>query len=508
MAREADAALQAKVLLVGFVSAFIGAVLLAVKSMMFGSLSKAGIVVALFIGLAAILLLDNRYWLLLPILSFANLSIPGLPFTGTELGCLTITAVHAVRLVLRRDSQRVRSFRIFVTFPLLFWMAFIFLLNPVGLAMFGSHTIGGRFYFDIVVGFSAFLSLASLCIDEKDARLLFYATLLSLLFAVTRDVVFPRPDPDALVFSNTGLEQEVSARYAFITCSAVFMLLFAKWSIRDVMVSPIRMSVLVLLALLTIYSGKRQAFGAIVLVPFFRMILKRKDVILTCAMGMLASMVLALAVIGDGVWFSLPLSAKRVVAVVAPRYEEETAGGIHDLFRQRMRKHAYAVIRENPYLGRRGFAMDLEDTRWLNFGGGYSSLFAGHAYAGNWHSMWLAYACDFGFPGLFFAIFLWVYLFRFILHGNRLVARGVFLPACFLFFSYQLLVALAFSWVSGHASHSTCDTWIRYGMLLALFNGYRSCCSSGEGVRSDVCHFSSVPQRVIAIGSLPVEERA
>ena len=508
MAREADAAFQSKVLQVGFVCVFVGVVLFAVKSMMFGALSKAGIISAFFIGLSAVLLLDKRYWLLLPVLSFANISIPGLPFSGTELGCLVVIAVHAVRLVLRRDSHSVDSFRILPAIPLVLWIAFVFMINPVGLAIFGSHTIGGRFYFDIAVSFLVFISLASIRIDEKDARFLFYSILASFVILVAKDVVFPRADPDSLVFFDTGLEEEVSSRYAFITCSSIVLILLAKWSLRDVMASPIRMAILAILVVLTVYSGKRQAFGAIVLAPFFRMILKRKDYLLTCAVGVLATIILALAVVGDGTWFSLPLSAKRVVAIVAPRYELETAGGIHDVFRQKMRKQAYAVIKENPFLGRKGFAMDLENTRWLNYGGGYSSLFIGHAYAGNWHSMWLAYACDFGFPGLVFAVLFWLCVVRFIITGNRMVSHGVFLPACFLFFSYQLLVALAFSWVSGHASHSTCDTWIRYGMLIALFNGYRSRSYLDRAMYADVCHSPSVPQRVIPIGSLSVEERA
>ena len=474
MAREADVALQLKILQVGFVCIFIAAVWFAVKSMMLGSQSKAWAIAAFFVGLASVLLLDARYWLLLPILSFANLAIPGLPFNGTELGCLSVTVVHALRIVLRRDARSAGLRRVIVVLPLLLWIAVMFMLNPVGLAMFGSRMVGGRFYFDIAIGFSAFLSLASLRIGEEDARLLFYAVLLSLLVAVIRGVVFPRADPDALVFSNTGLEQEVSARYAFITCSIIFMLLFSKWSIRQVLASPIRIFVLFLLAVLTVYSGKRQAFGTIVLVPVLRMLLKGRDVFLTCAMGLLAVIMLAFAVAGDGVLFALPQSAKRALAVVAPRYERETAGGIHDLFRREIRKEAYALIGESPMFGRKGFAMNLENTRWMNFGGGYTSSYALHAYAGNWHNMWLAYACDFGLPGLCFAVFLWFWLLRFVFRENRMISCGVYLPACFLFFSFELLVSLVFSWVAGHASHSTYETLIRYGLLLALANGYQA----------------------------------
>ena len=504
MSREADAALQLKILQVGFVCFFIAAVWFAVKSMMLGSQSKAGAIAAFFVGLAAVLFLDDRYWLLLPILAFANLAIPGLPFNGTELGCLSVTVVHALRIVLRRDARSVGPRLVVVVLPLLLWVAIMFMLNPVGLAMFGSRTIGGRFYFDIAIGFSAFLSLSSLRIGEKEARLLFYAILLSLLIAVIRGVVFPQADPDALVFSNTGLEQEVSVRYAFITCSILFMLLFSKWSIRQVLTSPIRLFVLFLLAVLTVYSGKRQAFGSIVLVPVLRMFLKGKDVLLTCAMGFLAAIVLIFAVVGDGMFFTLPTSAKRALAVVAPRYERETAGGIHDLFRRELRKEAYSLIGENPMFGRKGFAMNLENTRWMNFGGGYTSIYAGHAYSGNWHNMWLAYACDFGIPGLCFAVFLWFWLLRFVFRENRMISCGVYLPACFLFFSFELLIALVFSWVSGHASHSTYETLIRYGLLLALVNGYQASHPSCDRL-SPLSNGSPAGQHLISAG-VPASE--
>ena len=474
MAREADAALQLKILQVGFVLVFIGAVLLAVKSLMSGAFSKAGIIVSLFIGLAVVLILDERYWLMLPVLSISRLSIPGLPFDGTELGCLVVFVVHCFRMVVRRDERKsVLSRDVLATVPLLLWMFIVWMLNPVGLAMFQSRVIGGRFYFDIAVGFLAFLTLASLQIKEKDARYLFYAILLSQLLWLFRGILFPQADPDSLILSGSGLEQEVSARYAFITCSAIFVLLFAKWSLREIMASPMRIALFLLLALLVAYSGKRQAFGTIVLVPFFRLFLTRKDVGLTIVVGFLAAVLVCAAVAFDGSVYTLPRSAKRALAVVFPRYERETAGGIHDVFRQEMRKQAYCLIDESPVFGRKGFAMDLENTGWMKFGGGHTSLYAGHAYSGNWHNMWLAYACDFGLPGLFFAICFWIYLLRFVFHENRLISQGVYLHACFLFFSYQLLSSLVFSWVSGHASRSTYMTWIQYGMLLALLNGYQ-----------------------------------
>lgn len=473
MAREANAAIQAKILQVGFVL-FLGlAALYSVRSLMSGARNIAGIVAFSLVGLAAVLILDRRYWLLLPVLSITRVSIPGLPFNGTEIGCLLIFVTHGFRLALRRDDSTIFRRDVVVVFPMLLWMFIVWALNPVGLAMFQSHVIGGRFYFDIAVGFLTFLSLSSIRIDETDAKFLFYAILCSLVVALVRGVVFPEADPDSIVFSGSGLEEERSARYAFITCGTIFVLLFSKWSMRDVVSSPFRIAALFLLALLTVYSGKRQALGTIVLVPFFRMFLKRRDILLTCAMAVFAAFFVFAAVAGDGVFYALPRSAKRALAVVAPRYERETAGGVHDVFRQEMRKEAYALIGERPWFGRKGFAMSFENTSWINFGGGYTNQYASHAYAGNWHSMWLAYACDFGLPCLVLAIFFWIWLLHYVFQAGREVDSGGFLPACCLFYSFQLMNSFVFGWISGHAAQSTCHTWIQYGMLLALVGGFR-----------------------------------
>jgi hypothetical protein len=471
MAREANAALQAKILQVGFVSLLAVAALYATRNLMFGSRSMAGGIAFMIVGLLAVLLLDRRYWLLLPAFSVSRIAAPGLPFNGTEIGCLLIVVAHGFRLALRRDESTLFRRDVLVVFPMLGWMFIVWMLNPVGLAMFQSRVIGGRFYFDIAIGFLTFLSLASLRIDESDAKWLFYVLLVSFLFYLVRAVVFPEADPDSLVLADTGLEAEVSSRYAFITCSSIFVLLFAKWSVRDIVSSPFRLVVLLCLALLTVYSGKRQALGTIALVPFLRVFLKRRDVILTCSLTFLAAVLLIFAVAGDGTFYTLPRSVKRALAVVAPRYERETAGGIHDIFRQEMRKEAYSLIRENPWFGRKGFAMNLENTAWIHFGGGRTSSYASHAYAGNWHNMWLAYACDFGLPCLVLVVLFWIWLTKYVFSINRKGAQSVYLQTCCLFYSFELLTTLVFSWVSGHSSHSTYTTWIQYGFLIALVKG-------------------------------------
>lgn len=452
----------------------LGVFLFAVRSMMSGVYSRVGLVASSIVGIILILLLDRRYWLLLPFLYASGFTIPGLPFNGRELGCLVVFAVYCIRIAIRRDRPARIDRSLLVAAPLLLWMFFIFLLNPVGLAMFGSETIGGRFYFQILIGGLALYAISAQRIDEHDARLLFFGLLFFSVYSVVRGVVFPGADPDAIVF--TGAEPEVSTRYAFIGCATIYTILFSHWSLSRVMVSPFKILLFAVLGLLTMYSGKRRAFGSLALVPLFRVFLTGKERLVTAVMVVLAAIAVCFVVLGDGKAYELPQSAKRTLAIVVPAYRANGDGGIHDIFRQEMREQARLVIRDNPWLGRKGFAMRLGETAWINFGGGLTSLFASHAYSGNWHSTWYAYAADFGIPCMILWLLFNVYVVWFAYKACRTIPQGTYLSACCLYFSFLIYLDFAFSYTSGHSAVTTMTHFIHYGMILALFNGYRKQC--------------------------------
>lgn len=472
MAREANAALQAKILQIGFVVIFVAAVLYAVRGMMFGSKANAGLIAFSFIGLGSALLLDDKYWLMFPFLASSGLTLPNLPFSGIELGCLVLFVVYFFRLALRREQPFRLDRDLLVVFPVLLWMFFIWIMNPVGLAMFGSSTIGGRFYFDIAVGTMGLFVLSTIRVSERSSRLLFFAILFAQCWALVRGVVFPSADPDAIVF--VGAEPDVSTRYAFVVCASIFALLFSYWSLSSILSSFSRIFLLSVLSFLVVYSGKRRAFGTIALVPFFRVLLTGRERMITFVTAVFGCVFLAVAVAADGIAYELPQSARRALAVVVPRYQTSRGdGGINDVFRREMREQARYVIKTNPWFGRKGFAMDLNETAWIHFGGGYTSQFAGHAYSGNWHSAWYAYAADFGIPCmilwfLFFAYVLW-YAYR----APRIVTAGRFLSTCCLYYSFHLFISAVFSYTSGHSASTTMDTFLSYGMLLAIVRGFR-----------------------------------
>ncbi len=472
MAREADAALQSKILQIGFVLVFIVAVLYSVRGMMYGNRSIAGLTGFCALGAAAVFLLDDNFWLACPVLSVLGFKLPGLPFNGAELGCLLVPVVFFLRVAIRKDRPPVFDRDLLVLLPLFLWIVAIFCSKPTGLVMFGSRTIGGRFYFEILIGVFTLVALSSQRVDEKGARLLFYALLVSQIISLVKGILVPTETADDAI-AVVGAEPEVSSRYALIGCVFIYTLLFARYSLSQIMQSFSKIVLFCVLGVLTIYSGKRRAFGTLAVVPLVRAALTKRDRFLTVSMAFVAAVFLCVAAMGDGKFYDLPQSAKRALAVVFPKYKQSYTGGLQDYFREQMREQAREVIRKNPWFGRRGFSMRFEETAWINFGGGLTNQYAAHAYSGNWHSTWFAYAADFGLPGLFFYALFFIYMLRYAWKAAREVTQGTFLPTCCLYYSFSIFVSAAFSYTSGHSAWTLVNNCINYGMLLAIVRGYR-----------------------------------
>ena len=469
MSSRSASAYQTRISQICFGFLFFAMGLYAVRSMMFGSRSTAGLIAAGVIFLAITFALDARYWLMSPLLLTGAVSVPGLPFDGFELACLSVTAVHFIRVGIHRDHAAHINRDILPALPMLCWMAFVFFLNPTGMSVLGSSSVGGRFYFKIAIGFTAMLALSTQRVDETGARWLFWGLFVCFTISLVRGVLFPATDPDAMVF--TGAEPEVSARYAFITAATIYTLVFARKSLTDILQSIWLFLLMGILALLTVYSGKRSAFARLALIPVFRTVLVGRERLLTFLMMVLALMILLFAIAGDGTLYHLPNSAKRALAVLDTDYAKRSGdGGVQDDFRATMREFAREAIRRDPWFGRKGFAMDFNEAVWVNMQNG---PFAGHVMAGAWHSALYAYPADFGLPCLFFfLIFAW-HVLRYTLRAPRIVVAGNYLPVICLYCSFELLFLFVFLYTSGHASMTTMELMLRYGLLMAVVRGYQ-----------------------------------
>lgn len=444
-----------------------------VRKMVAAGSAKTGYMLAgIIVSLVIVFILDKRYWLVLPVLYVFPVRLSGIPFDERELACLAIIAMHGMRMALHRDQVSFTFGKILPVLPVMAWIAMVFCLNPAGLHVAGTSSMGGRFYFKIFAAFFAFLSMSSLSLSENDAKFLFRTVLAANIFAVVRNIFPSFSTTD--VISLEGFEIQATTNYSFIGFGALILLLFARFPLSKIFSSPKCLVLFMILVAGAIYSGKRQVFGRIVLLFPLSCLLRRKDFATMFFVGIVGLCAIFFSVAGDGSFYNLPRSAKRALAVVIPKYSEEIGGGVSDVFREQMRHHAYEVIRSNPWLGRVGFAMSLEQTALSHaiFSTKSDNGF-GHAVAGNWHNMWLSYACDFGVPCLVLIVFLWLHIVRFCFLATKLVVRGVYLPACCLIYSFELLFQFIFGWYSGHASISTQALLINYGILIALVNGYQ-----------------------------------
>ena len=130
-------------------------------------------------------------------------------------------------------------------------MLLIFCFNPSGFAIFGSETIGGRFYFQIALGFFTLLFFSKLRISEKDAKIWFYGLIVALFVQ--------------FLISLTGVMEvdsgESKVRYFLTTAAPLLLLLLSRYSLSQMVSLSWRFFVASFLAGAVVYSGKRTSVG-------------------------------------------------------------------------------------------------------------------------------------------------------------------------------------------------------------------------------------------------------
>lgn len=446
---------------------FVALALVVVKMMMRGNVNRFGMAAAIVAGIAVILALDKYYWVLFPLLSTFGLKIPGFPFSGGELGCIALIGCYFVRLATKR-SGRIRVTReLLVVYPIFFWIVGIWFANPTGLAIFGSETIGARFYIKILLGFFVMHVLSTFPFREKECKIFFYTLFCGVVFSTLTNAVWGGVAESL----ETG---EVGTRYYLLGFSTVYALLFSRYSLSHIL-STFGLFLLTSgSALATIATGKRKAFASLLLVPLFRAILTRRDRMLTAVFVFVAFFFLCFFVAGHGSLWEVPRPVARSLAIVFPSLRGGGIEGTRDTFREEMQKLAKESIRQHPWFGLKGFALNRNSIVWLRSSSSGSNMFAGHAAARNWHSTWLGFAADFGIPSVFlYGLFAFYSIFWSIRLVRSIPRENVFQFAITFYIVCQFLQALMFSYGSGHSALVPYSLWPQYGILLAIANGLK-----------------------------------
>jgi hypothetical protein len=448
-----------------------------------GQLVLPALVIGGIFGSIFFLALGRLYWYLVPFALASNL--PTLPIGGRtiELGELFVAACSAVflaRIALKKEELvifRATHIPILLSFA---WIVVVWANNPTGLIMFGSETIGARFYLKILLGFFAFVMLASQKPSEEDLQriilLVFFGIMTKAGFDLARHFVFGVGGDIAQPGQTATLSLEEYSWHQILADPALIIVwyLLARFKVSELFSVSRPWGVLVFLfaVALAMMSGKRMALALILVSPFIAAFLHKEYSRIW--LGLLAGLIVcSLLIFGHGVAFRLPFSAQRALSWLPAEWDEGLSTlGTQDTFREQLREWAMDEIKGSPWIGK-GYALDLNEVSLgiqITGGlGGYNSETALYAISRSWHNRWLGYSADFGIPFavLLAAIYLTGLVVSFRLARASPYPSGSMVFAFFVFLS--VFRGIATSHTSGHTALDAFNTWWFYGLLFALY---------------------------------------
>ena len=451
------------------------------------------LVFAAIVGGIFIINLKENFWLILPV--GLSLNLPTIPLgfrqiSSQELAITLATLLFILRICMHNQPIKLRPIW---SWPIFFYLACValsFTLHPVGLWAFGSNSGGARFYVQIALAFSAFLILSSIAPKERHLKFILIACLIGNLITAGWDVLcyflFPAftwlttaptafAEEESFYTWHQALSQVSLPVYTFILVSMPFQRLFSVknlfWSI------PCLIACLIVTAL----SGKRAAMSMMFLFPLI-IALARKEYLYLLLGGFLASVLLSIAVLGQGRLFVLPLAAQRTLVNLPGQWDARVLAnttGLNkeekDVFRSMMKEKAWEVIKDKPLTGR-GLSIDLKDMVALiqtNQGVDKKAMDA-LASGSSWHHKWLGISADIGIPAaVFYGFFNLLLLILYLLLVVQSRNQGWY----YAFSLFQLCMVvkfILFSITGGHTATSPLEEWWIYGIGLAVLSSLNS----------------------------------
>jgi hypothetical protein len=440
------------------------------------SLGAALVAVGFGIGLA----LGSKYYYLIPL--GMSLNLPALPIGGgrnLEVGEAAVLGVSVLALLRFAFKQQPLRFVRWAFVGILLYTAWVILIlwqNPVGFSILGGSTGGGRFYLKIFMACVGMIILANQKISEQDAKWIIWIILgaswisafygiadyFGLTPAIYRQYAFFEESDDFYtwhqILSIPAL-WTVTAVFALRRPSQVFTPGGAGW-----------IGLLLLTLAIGMFSGKRAAIAAMLIVPIVASVFYREyRYTLLSAIGIV--MVICVVVMGQGNLFSAPLTVQRALSWLPGDWDPEIEGiGSSDKFRELLRYWAREEIMKDPLWGRGGFKINFAELSVLE----YTQMnqdertTLGHALSSNWHNTWLGIAADFGVPAsVFFGVFVvqWLVLSY---GGARQMEHGSYLHALAMLSFYNAILFVARSWTSGHSAQNAFEYWWIFALGVAL----------------------------------------
>jgi hypothetical protein len=447
-----------------------------------GQLMHIALVFGVMIGAPLLLSLGKNYWYLIPASLLSGL--PAIPFGGRNIGLAELSialcfGIFITRVAFKLDKIVLWRATHIPIYLFMVWVAFIFSLYPVGLAVFGSATMGARFYVQLVLAFMAFLIVSSREITAQDVKwiigFILACSVVSCVYNIISYFIFGPGDEIINPESEAGGFYTWHQNIAGPALAAAF-LLFAWKKPSEILGfrNPLLLLIYILAIVISLFSGKRTAFGAVLLAPLISAIVFRQYFYLV--VGALFALVFSgFVILGHGSAFVFPLQVQRTLSWLPADWDSEFRNmeGGGDAFRASLRRFAMENIERYPIVGR-GFAIDYSEliaqisaTRNI---GGVDSLASPYAIGRAWHNTWLGYAADFGIPlsviqGLIYLTAL-IVSFR----ASRSFPFG---SAQSIFSIYVLIYTvrdILASHAVGHTAWDAYNRWWMYGVLFCLFS--------------------------------------
>ena len=450
-----------------------------------GDFSELMVVMMALVSVALVLMLGDKYWMLIP---FAFCSqLPAVPIRGRLLELPEIVAVLCSLALVVRIAMKRQKFTIFRSqhAPVLLytgWVAFIFFLNPIGfsgLADSGAGLGGARFYAKILMALAVYLIMANQEVTERDCKRMLVSIIFGTAVASAWQIgVYFLPN---FLGNYVDLTLDPDAFYTWQQSLALVPLLlitlgFSRYQSSE-MFSLNRLWAVFgfgLCVVLIAFSGKRQAIATVPMLAILAALMRREWGFFMLWVGG-AILAGCLVIGGHGDLFRFPLIVQRALSFLPARWDAELgsayAGG-KDEFREELRRQAIKKIKLDPWVGE-GYQIDLSvgqalSTQYATRGGDIELQCAPFAMGSAWHNTWLGYSADFGIPASVIAALIFFSVIRrsYTLTGKfpRGSLRGTLV--CYIFLTTTAL--LLRSHTGGHSSLDAFQTWWAYGLLVSL----------------------------------------
>jgi hypothetical protein len=447
-----------------------------------GNMMLPGLVIGASGGIAALLLLGRYYWYLIP---FSVLSgLPAIPVGGrtidfVELAIAACSAIFFARLAMKKERFvlfRPTHAALLLSFA---WICWIWFLNPTGLAALGAGTIGARFYVKIILGFLAFLVIASQKPTEEDIRrllwIVFIGAVISTLYGMFSFFVLGGLEAEQ---GAGGLEDYTWHQILSGPALTGTWLIFALNKPSQVfgLQRPLLPFLYFLAFAIATISGKRMSILLILAAPLISCMINKEYRYALIGSIVGGAMVLSLT-FAQGSIFTLPFTVQRSLSWLPGNWDPSLQElGTGDIFREQLRELATHEIKRSPLLGR-GYATSLADVlsgyTMMEYGSGLEmEMVMGHASSKNWHNRWLGYSADFGIP--FTVLLVWLYLAVIVVAWRltRSLDPRSYMRAFAVFAFFWISQLIITSHTSGHTALDALRNWWMFGLIFAMYAEY------------------------------------